>query len=307
MSHNIPKVSVVVTCFAEGELIFEAVNSVQKQSAPPLEIIIVNDASKDQSTLEVCRQLEKHPNVKLIYRTRNGGPATARNDGFRSAVGEILVPLDADDVLPEKALEYIQNAFFEHPETDFVYGNYLKQNHPNDSQIIDPGDISLGRMLKSRRFSPSSQWTLIGTTPLRKRLWESLGECDPLLGTEDLHDLEFWLRAIASGCKYRYIPEVIYIWRKYLGRNSRQVTPLSWYRIAEKHFNVYCQVGLEYRAYELLLLGSKWLDQPKQAKVYALKLIGCITQGQFHLSSLVALIIPAPWLRKLSTYAGQKR
>jgi glycosyltransferase involved in cell wall biosynthesis len=307
MSHDASKISLVITCFSEGELIFEAINSVQNQSVSPLEIIIVNDASKDQTTLEVCRQLEQYPNIKLIWRAENGGPSAARNDGFRSAVGEILVPLDADDILPEKALEHIQKAFLGNPETDFIYGNYRKQNYPNDTQIINPGDISLSRMLKSRRLSLTSQWTLIGTTPLRKKLWESLGECDPLLGAEDLHDLEFWIRAIASGCKYRYIPEVIYIWRKYLGRNSRQVTPLSWYRIAEKHFDIYCQVGLEYRAYELLLLGSKWLDQPKQAKVYTRKLIHCVTQGQFQLSSLVALIIPAPWLRKLSTYAGQKR
>jgi glycosyltransferase involved in cell wall biosynthesis len=307
MSHNIPKVSVVVTCFAEGELIFEAVNSVQKQSAPPLEIIIVNDASKDQSTLEVCRQLEKHPNIKLVYRTQNGGPATARNDGFRSAAGEILVPLDADDVLPEKALEFIQNAFFDHPETDFVYGNYLKQNYPNDSQIIDPGDISLGRMLKSRRFSPSSQWTLIGTTPLRKRLWESLGECDPLLGAEDLHDLEFWLRAIASGCKYRYIPEVIYIWRKYLGQNSRKVTPLAWYKLAKTHLATYRKLDLDYRAYELLLLGSKWMNNPQEIQTYSQAVVNCIKQGRYRVSTLIALALPTWSLRFLAQKAIQKR
>lgn len=307
MSHDAPKVSVVITCFSERELIFEAVDSVQKQSLPPLEIILVNDASNDQTTLQVCRQLERYPNVKLIYRTENGGPSAARNDGFRSAIGEILVPLDADDILPEKALEHIQNTFLENPKTDFIYGNYLKQNYPDDTQIVNPGDISLSRMLKSRRFSPTSQWTLIGTAPLRKKLWESLGECDPLLGAEDLHDLEFWIRAIASGCQYRYIPEVIYIWRKYLGGNSRQITPLSWYRIAQKHFDVYCQVGLEYRAYELLLLGSKWSGQSLEAADYTQKLIRCILKGQFRLSTFIALIIPTPLLKKLTAYAGRRR
>jgi glycosyltransferase involved in cell wall biosynthesis len=300
-------INVIITCYKEGELILDAVNSALTQSLLPQEIIIVNDASEDQTTLKICQQLEKYPNVQLIYRTENGGPSVARNDGFRAASGDILVPLDADDILPERALEHILHAFTENPNTDFLYGNYSKQNHPNDSQIVNPGDISLSRMLKSRRFSPTSQWTLIGTAPLRKKLWESLGECDPLLGAEDLHDLEFWIRAISSGCQYRYIPEVIYIWRKYLGGNSRQITPLSWARIAQKHFDVYCQVGLEYRAYELLLLGSKWSGQSLDASDYTQKLIRCVLKGQFRLSTFIALIIPAPLLKKLTAYAGRRR
>jgi glycosyltransferase involved in cell wall biosynthesis len=307
MSLDKPSISIVITCFSEGELIFEAVNSVKNQSIPPLEIIIVNDASKNLATIEVCQQLEQEPNIKLIWRSQNDGPSAARNDGFKAATGEILVPLDADDLLPDKALEYIQNAFEKYPKADFLYGNYLKQKYPNENRVVNPGDIALSRMLKSNRFSPTSQWTLIGTAPLKKRLWESLGECDPLLGAEDLHDLEFWIRAIASGCQYRYIPEVIYIWRKYLGGNSRQITPLSWYRIAQKHFDVYCQVGLEYRAYELLLLGSKWSGQSLDAADYTQKLIRCILKGQFRVSTFIALIIPAPFLKKLTAYAGRRR
>jgi glycosyltransferase involved in cell wall biosynthesis len=307
MSIERSSVSVVITCFSEGELIFEALNSIKNQSMKPLEIIIVNDASKDQATIKVCQQLEQQPNVKLIWRSQNGGPSAARNNGFKAAIGEILVPLDADDLLPDKALETIQSIFDKYPKTDFLYGDYIKQRYPNDDQVINPGDIALSRMLKSNRFSPTSQWTLIGTAPLRKRLWENLGECDPLLGAEDLHDLEFWIRAIASGCEYRYIPEVIYIWRKYLGRNSRQVNPLSWYRIAEKHFDVYTNVGLQYRAYELLLLGSKWSNQPQQSKIYAQNLMHCILKGQFRLSSLIALFIPAALLKMLVTHVGQRR
>jgi glycosyltransferase involved in cell wall biosynthesis len=307
MSFDRSRVSVVITCFSEGELIFEAVNSVKNQSMLPSEIIIVNDASKDQVTNKVCQKLEQEPSIKLIWRSKNGGPSAARNDGFKAATGEILVPLDADDLLPDKALEYIQIAFEKYPKADFLCGNYSKQRYPNDNQVINPGDIALSRMLKSNRFSPTSQWTLIGTAPLRKRLWENLGECDPLLGAEDLHDLEFWIRAIASGCEYRYIPEVIYIWRKYLGRNSHQVNPLSWYRIAEKHFDVYTNVGLKYRAYELLLLGSKWSNQPQQTKIHTQNLMRCILKGQFRLSSLIALFIPTAMLKMLVTYAGQRR
>jgi glycosyltransferase involved in cell wall biosynthesis len=300
-------ISVVITCYSEGQLIFDAINSIYNQSILPLEIIIVNDASSHQETVSVCRELEQNPEIKLIWRTSNGGPAIARNDGFRVAKGAVLVPLDADDILPERALEYIWTAFLNYPDAGFIYSNYERQDQPEKSELINPGDISLERMLSAKSLSLSSQWTLIGTAPLRRSLWESLGACDPTLGAEDLHDLEFWIRAIASGCHYYYIPEVIYIWRRYLGSNSRRVTPLSWYRIAKKHFAVYRQVGLEYRAYELLLLGSKWLNHPEEINLYSQKLWECIIRGQFKFPTLIALLIP-PWLfRKLAAYAGKRR
>jgi glycosyltransferase involved in cell wall biosynthesis len=303
-----PTVSVVITCYSEGELLFEAVASIQNQTVQPLEIIIVNDASTDPKTIEVCRQLEANSQIHLIWRKHNGGPSVARDDGFRAARGNIFIPLDADDVLPPNAIELISRTFQTHPDAGFVYGKYCRQSLPEDNTIVEPGDISLQRMLSSRRFSPSSQWSLIGTTPLRRSLWEAIGGYDPTFGKQDLHDVEFWIRAIsAPGFRYYYIPEVIYIWRKYLGSNSRQVTPLSWYRIAQKYFDIYCQNGLEYRAYELLLLGSKWLNHSDETWKYTRELLRCIGKGQFRFSTLTVLLIPASLLRFMGSYAAKKR
>jgi glycosyltransferase involved in cell wall biosynthesis len=302
-----PEISVVITCYSEAELILEAVESVWQQSIPASEIVIVNDASPDPATNRVCQQLETHPGIRVVWRQHNGGPSIAREQGFTAAMGEILVPLDADDLLPETALEQIQKAFVAHPEAGFIYGNYLYERQAGKPVLVNPGDISLGRMLRSKPLSLSSQWTLIGTAPLRRSLWQSVGGCDPNLDATDLHDLEFWIRAIAAPCRYEYIPEVIYIWRKYLGKNSRRVTPMSWYRVAKKHFQVYCQVGLEYRAYELLLLGAKWSNNQEEMQHYSRALLRCIFQRKFQLPTLAALLIPSPLLRFLATQAGKRR
>lgn len=301
-------ISVVITCFSEGKLILEAVDSILSQSLLPSEIIIVNDASKDEQTSKVCQKLEQNPKIRVIWRSVNGGTSIARNQGFAEAQNEILVPLDADDILPENALKIIHQAFKEHPDAGFIYGNYLRQDEASSpGLVINPGNISLQSMLSAKPFSLSSQWSLIGTTPLKKSLWECVGGYDPNFGVEDIHDLEFWMRAIASGCNYYYIPHTIYIWRKYLGSNSRRVNPLAWYRIAEKHIDIYRQVGLEYRAYELLLLGSKWLKNQEQINHYSQKLIHCIKQGQFQFSTLVALGIPTPLFHFLAEYARKRR
>ncbi len=300
-------ISVVITCHKEGTLLLDAVNSVFSQSVAPLEIILVRDASDDTETQRVCCTLAEDSRIRLTELEKNGGPSVARNVGFLQAKGEILVPLDADDLLPPQALEHIQSAFLRFPKASFIYGTYIRQDSENCSQRIVAEEMSLQSMLKARRFSISSNWRLIGTAPLKKSLWEKVGHSDPSLDASDLHDLEFWLRAMALPCQHFAISEDIYIWRKYLGRNSSRVTPLSWYRVAEKHFDVYRSLGLEYRACELLLLGSKWLGDGEKISFYARKLMHCISRGQYQASSFIVLVIPACLFKLLARKAGHRR
>jgi len=304
---NSNNISIVITCFNEGKLIYDAVNSVLNQSFLPLEIIVVNDASKNEATINVCRELEQNSLIQVIWRSINGGTAAARNDGFRAAKGEILVPLDADDLLPSEALQFIYASFVAYPDAGFLYGDYIRQDKPNIHLEIKMNQVLLATMLSSKKFSFSSQWTLIGTTPLRRSLWESVGGYDSEFGNKDLHDVEFWIRVLATKCSYYYIHENIYVWRKYLGSNSRRVTLLSWYRIAKKHFEIYSQLGLEYRAYELLLLGSKWLNNQEEIKLYKEKLSSCVRQGKYKLSTLSALLIPIRILQFFGQLASSRR
>jgi glycosyltransferase involved in cell wall biosynthesis len=307
MSQTAPSISVVITCHTEGILIYEAVESVLQQSQLPQEIILVNDASPDEETNRVCRDLNQNPMIRLIERSQNGGPSVARNDGFQAAQGEILVLLDADDLLPDNALANIQSAFAKSPSLGFIYGNYIRESKAGQRELVDPGDISLKKMLRSKAFHASSQWTLIGTTPLKRSLWKAVGEYDTAFEVQDLHDVEFWIRVISSGCDYQYIPSCIYHWRKYLGNNSRKVTPEAWYRVAKKHVHTYIQEGLEYRAYELLLLGSKWINQSDEIKQYSKVITSCIAKGKFQLSTFIALLIPAWILQILARRMQYKR
>ncbi|OIP74726.1 MAG: family 2 glycosyl transferase [Oscillatoriales cyanobacterium CG2_30_44_21] len=302
-----PSISVVITCYREGDLLFDAINSILSQTLLPLEIIIVNDASSDRRTIEVCEELENNSLIQVVWREVNGGSSVARDNGFEVAQGDILVPLDADDILPSNALELISKIFTEDNRLGFVYGNYIRQNKVNNQKVINPQDISLQEMLKAKKFSLSSNWKLIGTTPIRKSLWRSLGGYDHSFGVNDLHDVEFWVRAIASGCRYEYIPEVIYIWRKYLGSNSRRVTITSWQRIAEKYASIYQDLGLSYRNYELMLLASKWHNDNIQIEYYSQKLRDCIVQGNYRFSTFLILLLPSFLLRIAATFMSKKR
>ncbi|WP_017325978.1 glycosyltransferase family 2 protein [Synechococcus sp. PCC 7336] len=301
-------ISVVITCYSEGKLILDAIESIHQQSFPAQEIILVNDASTDIETNQVCQQLDVEPQVRVVWRQQNGGTSEARNDGFKAAQGNVIVPLDADDVLPRQALEIVFHAFHAHPDAGFIYGSYLRQDRVDSPAVqIYPGDISLQTMLKSKPCSLSSNWKLIGTTPLRRSLWESMGGYKASFGIKSLHDVEFWMRVLASDCPYYSVSEPIYAWRKYLGKNSRRVTPLAWYELAKEHLSIYRHVGLEYRAYELLLLGSKWLNHKSQVKEFSRHLFRRVRQGDFRFSTIVALIIPSFILAGLAHYAQQRR
>jgi len=300
-------ISVVITCYREGNLLYAAINSILSQTLLPLEIIIVNDASSDRRTIEVCQESEQNALIKIVWREKNGGPSVARDHGFRLAQGQILVPLDADDILPSNALNLISKAFEKDDQLGFVYGNYIRQDKVNKQKVINPQDISLREMLEAKRFSLSSNWKLIGTTPIRKSLWQSLGGYDQSFGVNDLHDVEFWIRAIASGCRYEYIPEVIYIWRKYLGSNSRRVTITSWQRIAEKYADIYQDIGLSYRNYELMLLASKWHNDNIQTEYYSQKLKDSLVQGNYRFSTFLVLLLPSFLLRMAAIFMSKKR
>jgi glycosyltransferase involved in cell wall biosynthesis len=300
------RLSVVITCYREGHLLDEAVRSAQAQSTAADEIIVVNDASPDAATNDVFRHLESASQARLLWRESNGGPSAARNTGFAAAQGEILVPLDADDLLPPNAVADVHEAFAQYPDAGFIHGAYVRQNAPGRECVVPSRPLDLRTLLQPRRFSFGTDWTLLGTAPLRRRLWTAVGECDAAMGAEDLHDVDFWIRALALPCTQYAIPSVIYIWRKYLGRNSRRVTPLAWQRIAQKHFEIYQRIGLEYRARELLLVGAKCANAPADVAHHRQALLRLIGRDGLRASTILALL-PAQLLRFAARIAAARR
>ncbi len=88
-----PKISVVIPAYNAAEHICEAIESVLKQTHPDLEVIVVDDGSKD-GTGDLVRA--RFPLVICITKP-NGGASSARNVGCRMATGEYIAFLDADD------------------------------------------------------------------------------------------------------------------------------------------------------------------------------------------------------------------
>src|SRR6185503_10449018 len=103
-SADVP-VSVVIPCFQAHATLPRAVASVAQQSARPRELIVVDDAS-GEDTAAVLRDLQRRYGedwLRVVRLERNQGPASARNAGWQAARGEYVAFLDADDSwLPAK-------------------------------------------------------------------------------------------------------------------------------------------------------------------------------------------------------------
>jgi len=95
---SLPEVSVIIPCFNVAATLARAVRSVLDQNVAGLEIILIDDASPDDTSVTVALTLARlHPEITVLRRRVNGGCGPARNDGIRIARGRYLGFLDADD------------------------------------------------------------------------------------------------------------------------------------------------------------------------------------------------------------------
>lgn len=105
-----PSISVVIPAFNAENCLERAVQSVFDQTQPPCEIVIVDDASTD-NTLAIADELAaKDGRIRLFALTVNSGPSAARNAGLSLARGEWVVMLDADDAFSPSRLETLAAA-----------------------------------------------------------------------------------------------------------------------------------------------------------------------------------------------------
>jgi len=191
---RIPLVSVVITNFNYARYLPEAVNSVLTQRGVRVNIIIVDDASSDDSVHLARGMVAADSRVALIARPRNGGPATAFNDGLTQATGEYIIRLDADDMLTPGSIGRAV-ALAEHfPQVGLVYGHpvhfsaegAVRHRGRARSWTVWPGRDWLERRCRLGHNCITSPEVLMRASTLR-----SVGGMRPLAHT---HDLELWLR-----------------------------------------------------------------------------------------------------------------
>ena len=121
---NRPLVSIIVTCYNRADMVARALTSVWEQTYRPLELVIVDDGSKDNSMEVIQKWCEEHPDGNGFSRIAktfpNGKLCVARNRGIEMSHGELIQYVDDDDWLYPFAIEEKVNAFLKDPSRDVV-------------------------------------------------------------------------------------------------------------------------------------------------------------------------------------------
>ena len=119
------KISVIIPVYNVEKYLARCLNSIIKNTYKNIEIILVNDGSKDKSQEIIDKYKNKYGNIIKAREQENKGPAEARNVGIEMASGEYLMFIDSDDFIKE---DYIENYVKTLKEADYdlVAGGYHK-------------------------------------------------------------------------------------------------------------------------------------------------------------------------------------
>lgn len=118
-----PKVSLIIPVYNVENYIEKCLNSVVNQTLKDMEVIIVNDGSKDSSKQKIEKYLKKYPRIKYLEK-ENGGLSDARNYGMQYATGEYIAFLDSDDYVEETMYEEMYNVA-QKEAADMVECNFI--------------------------------------------------------------------------------------------------------------------------------------------------------------------------------------
>ena len=211
-----PKVSVIIPTYNRLSMVKEAVESVLQQDVEDLELIVVDDGSKDGTEEEIGRYGGR---VKLLQHPENRGVSAARNKGILHSKGKYVAFLDSDDLWVKGKLR-AQIAFLDdNPHyplcyTDEIWIRRGKRVNPKLKHAKYSGWI-FEKCLPLCTISPSSAM-------MRKTLFSRVGLFDEALPV--CEDYDFWLRVAV-----RY--PIFFIGRKLIikrGGHADQLSNRSW-------------------------------------------------------------------------------
>lgn len=130
-----PKFSIIIPVYNVENYLSQCLDSVINQTLLDIEIICVNDGTKDHSR-EVLEAYQKKDERIQIVDKANGGLSSARNAGLKAATGDYIVFLDSDDYLEHRACERLYYEVLEHRPDIIVFGSHIFPYYPWPDQWL---------------------------------------------------------------------------------------------------------------------------------------------------------------------------
>ncbi|MBR1908540.1 glycosyltransferase family 2 protein [bacterium] len=207
------KVSIIITCYNKAKFIKECLDSALNQTYPDIEIVVYNDASKDDSAKIIQKYADENDNIIFINALKNRGVSYARNKAVEICTGEYIFPLDGDDYID---LTYIEKAVME-----FERDNSLNVVSANSYSVRDNG-IFEHKSIMTESYAYHGSFAV--SALMRKSDFYRAGGYKEYM-TENAEDAEFWLSCIELGFKFKIIDEyLLYVRRTSDNKDRRNLS-----------------------------------------------------------------------------------
>jgi glycosyltransferase involved in cell wall biosynthesis len=195
------RVDVFVPCYNYGRFLRECVGSVLSQEGVDVRVLILDDASSDDSP-EVGRALAaEDPRVEYRRHAVNRGHIATYNEGIDWVGGDYCLLLSADDVLTHGSLARAADVMEQHPEVVLCYGRAIATADPRPDSFAAPARLTW-QVYEGHRFveMTARAWNNIVPTPTavgRTEVQKRIGGYNPRL--THTGDMDMWLRFAACG------------------------------------------------------------------------------------------------------------
>ena len=241
---NMPLVSVIIPAYNAEKFIERTLNSVLSQTYKNIEVLVVDDGSQDR-TAEIIKSIAAQDQRVILLQQPNSGVAAARNLAIQKSKGELIAPIDADDIWYTQNIEkQVQCILKSESSVGLVYSWSID---------IDEADSLTGEF-RASRIEGEVYTTLLchdfianaSSVLIRRSCFDKVGGYDRSLKEQNgqgCEDWELYLR-IAEHYQFRVVPEFLVGYRKLTNSMSGDYTSmaksreLSWKSIRQKYPNI---------------------------------------------------------------------
>jgi glycosyltransferase involved in cell wall biosynthesis len=217
-----PKISVIVPCYNLAQYLPDALDSILTQGYDDFEVIVVNDASPDNTKEVATEYCNIDDRVRLINNPTNQYLSGALNTGITAARGKYIIPLDADNKLGIDALGTLAQALDKTRDIDIVYGS-MRLLEPDGKEWIStwpPKEFDFKAQMSHKNQISS-------TAMYRKSLWQRIGGYKTRCRTAE--DADFWCRMTSYGGRAAKVTDdVTLIYRNRADSMSRINKDWAW-------------------------------------------------------------------------------
>ena len=307
MHNQLPLVSVGVASFNNCNYLRETLESIRLQTYKNIELLIVDDASSDESVKIAEEWLAEYPEVngRLVVHSNNMGVCRVCNDLITQTTGEFICLIGSDDIyLPDKLAIQVPLLLSTPPEVGVIF-SAVEAIGPKGEAISTPpewSNVSEGQVFLALL---KQNFVLAMGTLIRRACFEKVGLYDENLSYEDL---DMWLR-IARDFEFKYVNEVSAKYRihpksamqsrKAILTESTLVLLNKQWGYSEAADNI-IRAHIKFLAERLYIMGS-----PQAEKWLQVRWSNDRELASWILYRLSSFGIPGKWVARVQRFVGR--